>query len=108
MPVVTRLMSFLGDRWQEEQRDAALFHEFDCPGPVQAGRVSRCSCPCPAQILDRVATDRRIVRDCEQRIRREQDRGLCWSVESVRAFQVMKAFALPYELHPGWQESWRP
>lgn len=108
MPVVTSLMSFLQDRWDEEQRDAALFHELDCPGPPRTGRVSHCCCPCPAQILDRLTTHRRIVRDCEQRIRREQNQGLHGSVDSSRAFRIMKAFALPYELHPGWQDTWYP
>ncbi|MBQ0850549.1 hypothetical protein J8N05_20470 [Streptomyces sp. BH-SS-21] len=108
MPVVTSLMSFLQDRWDEEQRDAALFHELDCPDPPQAGHVSHCWCPCPAQILGRLALHRRIVWDCEQRIRREQSRGVHWSVDSGRAFQIMKALALPYELHPAWQDTWHP
>ncbi|WP_413755088.1 DUF6221 family protein [Streptomyces sp. MMBL 11-3] len=108
MPVVARLMSFLQDRWDEERRDAALFHELDCCDPPRTGRVSSCHCPYPAHILGQLASHQRIVRDCEQRIRREQKQGPYCSPTAIRAFQAMKAFALPYELHPDWQDTWLP
>ncbi|MEW2571873.1 hypothetical protein [Streptomyces sp. NPDC047070] len=108
MPAVASLMLFLQDRWDEEQRDTALFHELGCPDPPRAGHVSCCWCPCPVEMLDRLAAHRRIVRDCEQRIRREQRHGVHWSVDAGHAFQLMKAFALPYELHPAWHDTWYP
>ncbi|MEW2571866.1 hypothetical protein [Streptomyces sp. NPDC047070] len=107
MPVVTSLMSFLRNRWGEEQRDAALFHELDCPDPPRTGHVSYC-CSCPARICDRLVTYRRIVRDCEQCVRREEKQGMDWSSDAARAFEIMKAFALPYELYPDWRDTWLP
>lgn len=41
-------------------------------------------------------------------VRREQQAGQGWPLESVPAFQTIKALALPFELHPAWQDSWYP
>ncbi|MFI6564073.1 hypothetical protein [Streptomyces sp. NPDC050534] len=64
--------------------------------------------PVPRQIRSRIAIYRRIVQRCRQRIRREPEAGVCWPRESIVAFQVMKALALPLELHPAWQGIWHP
>ncbi|MFE6485404.1 DUF6221 family protein [Streptomyces sp. NPDC057757] len=106
MDTVTDLASFIHDRLDEEEREAALFHELDCPVPPSTGHISRCGCPCPARILNRVAIHRQILQHCEQRIKHEQEKGLCWPLDSILAFQTMKAFALPFELHPAWRDSW--
>ncbi|UIX34221.1 DUF6221 family protein [Streptomyces sp. GQFP] len=107
MDTVTDLASFVHDRLDEEERDAALFHELDCPNSHRTGRIS-CSCPCPDRILDRAATRRDLLRRCEQRIRREAEGDLRWSRDSILAFQTMKALALPFELHPTWRDNWYP
>ncbi|MEU5323993.1 DUF6221 family protein [Streptomyces sp. NPDC021056] len=101
MDTATDLASFVHDRLDEEERDAALFHELDCPG-----RVS-CSCPCPARLRDQIAIHRQNLRHCEQRIKRGQEE-LCWPLDSFFAFETMKALALPYELHPDWRDNWYP
>ncbi|MEV0937631.1 DUF6221 family protein [Streptomyces phaeochromogenes] len=108
MNLVADLVSFLHGRWDEEERDADLFHELDCPASPEARRTGRCGCPCPAQMYDRTAVQRRILDRCEQRIRHEQEQGLCWPLDSVLAFQSMKALALPYDLHPSWRDIWYP
>jgi hypothetical protein len=108
MDTVAELASFVHARLDEEERDAALFHELDCPVSDTAGRISRCGCPCPARILERIALHREAVRGCERRIKHEQAKGLCWPLDSILAFQIMKAFALPFELHPAWRENWYP
>lgn len=107
METVTDLALFLHERWDEEERDAALFHELDCPDPHKTGRV-RCGCPCPARLLDQIATHRVLLRRCEQRIKREREEDLCWPLDSILAFQTMKALALPFELHPDWRDNWYP
>ncbi|MFG2795011.1 hypothetical protein [Streptomyces sp. NPDC048419] len=48
---------------------------------------------------------RRILRDRQQRISQEQA-GSCWPLESILAFQTMKILALPFELHPAFQDHW--
>jgi hypothetical protein len=106
MMTVTALASFLRDRWDEEECDAALFHELDCPG--QGGDPRRiCRCPCPARLLERIAANRQNLKDCEDCIEREQQAS-CWPLDSTLAFQSMKALVLPYELHPAWQDKWYP
>ncbi|MGW3135012.1 DUF6221 family protein [Streptomyces sp. NPDC001139] len=108
MGIVTDLADFLRARWDEEEADSALFHELDCPGE-QAGATGRaCCCPCPAQIRERIATYRRILADCEQRIAVEEAQGVCWPLQSILAFKSMQALALSFELHAAWQESWYP
>ncbi|MGW2835903.1 DUF6221 family protein [Streptomyces sp. NPDC001286] len=108
MGTVTDLADFLGARWDEAETDSALFHELDCPGPgMGQTEGGSCACPCPAQIHARITTHRRILAICDQHIRDEQHYR-CWPVESMRAFAVMKALALPYELHPAWQDHWYP
>jgi hypothetical protein len=102
------LTSFLNNRWDEEERDADLFHELDCPTSSPARRAGRCGCPCPAQILHRTGTHRAILSHCLRRMKREQEQGLCWPLDSILAFQSMKALALPFELHPSWQDGWYP
>ncbi|MGW1564201.1 hypothetical protein ACWCQ1_48315 [Streptomyces sp. NPDC002144] len=48
-----------------------------------------------------------VLADCEQRMRREQEQ--CgWPLDSVVALAAMKALALPFELHPAWQDDWHP
>ncbi|MGA5454876.1 DUF6221 family protein [Streptomyces umbrinus] len=108
MNTVADLVSFLHDRWGEDERDADLFHELGCPASLETRRAARCGCPCPAQILDRIAVHRRILIRCEHRMRHEQEQGPCWPLDSVLAFQSMKALALPYELHPAWRDDWYP
>ncbi|WP_328687596.1 DUF6221 family protein [Streptomyces phaeochromogenes] len=108
MNTVADLASFLRGRWGEEERDADLFHELDCPVSPEARRAGGCGCPCPARILDRTAVQRRILDRCERRMRHEQKEGPCWPLDSVLAFQSMKALALPYELHPSWRDIWYP
>ena len=108
MNTVADLASFLHDRWDEEERDADLFHEPDCPVSPEAQWAGRCGCPCTTQILDHTAVQRRILIRCEQRMRHEQEQGPCWPLDSVLAFQSMKALALPYELHPSWRDTWHP
>ncbi|MFJ9541335.1 DUF6221 family protein [Streptomyces sp. NPDC101225] len=107
-----RLAAFLNARWEEEERDSQIFHELDCPAATRPtrgpGRARPCGCPVPALIRRRIAAHRRILRDCEQRIQEEQESGLCWPRRSTFAFQTMKALALPYELHPAWQDIWYP
>ncbi|WP_327722265.1 hypothetical protein OG381_47965 [Streptomyces sp. NBC_00490] len=39
---------------------------------------------------------------------REQDLGPHRPWDSLLAFQSMKALALPYELHPAWNDNWYP
>ncbi|MGW7645243.1 hypothetical protein [Streptomyces bobili] len=105
MDTATELASFVHARLDEEGRDAILFHELDCPVSHTAGRISRCGCPCPARILARIAIHREVIRGCQQRIKHEQEKGLCWPLYSILAFQIMKAFALPFELHPAWRDN---
>ncbi|MFD4555066.1 DUF6221 family protein [Streptomyces sp. NPDC058469] len=106
MGVLTDLASFLHDRWDEEEHDTALFHELD--RPIQDGDTRRvCRCPCPARLLERIATDRHILKDCQQRTERERQ-AAGWPVDSTLAFQTMKALALPFELHPDWRDNWYP
>ena len=76
MNLVADLASFLHDRWDEEERDADLFHELDCPASLEARRTGRCGCPCPARLYGRIAVQRRILDRCEQRIRQEEEQGL--------------------------------
>ncbi|MFR0354133.1 DUF6221 family protein [Streptomyces sediminimaris] len=106
MGIEIELSDFLRARWGEEEHDSMLFHEFTCPVPNLGAPT--CSCPCPAKIRERIATQQRILARCEQRIRHEQEEGVCWPLESAIAFQTMKALALPFELHPAWQDSWYP
>ncbi|MGW2835773.1 DUF6221 family protein, partial [Streptomyces sp. NPDC001286] len=95
-------------RWDEAETDSALFHELDCPGPgMGQTEGGSCACPCPAQIHARITTHRRILADCEQRMAR-QAQDACWPRQSILAFQAMQALALPYELHPAWQDNWYP
>ncbi|MFI1409851.1 DUF6221 family protein [Streptomyces sp. NPDC020707] len=110
MGIVSDLTHFLDDRYDEEQRDTVLFHEFGCLVPLQTarGRPCPCPCPCPAEMLDQIAVNRRILRNCEHQIWHEQDAGPRWPLESTLAFTTMKAFALPYELHPAWRDIWYP
>ncbi|MGW3118519.1 DUF6221 family protein [Streptomyces sp. NPDC001107] len=108
MGIITDLAVFLRARWDEEEDGSVLFHEFTCPVPQQTRQDCRCSCPCPTQIRTRISTHRRILTGCEQRIRREHEAGPCWPLESILAFQGMKALALPFELHPDFQDSWYP
>lgn len=102
------LASFLNDRWDEEERDCELFHELGCPATEPDRPVRSCTCPCPAHIRRRIAVHRRLLQDCERRIRQEQQAGLCWPMESILAFQTMKALALPFELHQAWRDAWYP
>lgn len=44
MDTVTDLASFFHDRLDDEERDAALFHEPGCPDSHETGRIS-CWCP---------------------------------------------------------------
>ncbi|MFJ9729576.1 DUF6221 family protein [Streptomyces sp. NPDC101209] len=107
MGIASDLASFLRARWDEEVADSALFHELDCPAQ-EAGAAGRaCCCPCPARIRARIASQRRILADCEQRIARDRGQG-CWPLESILAFKAMQALALPFELHPAWQDNWYP
>ncbi|WP_458248303.1 DUF6221 family protein [Streptomyces sp. MAI_2237] len=110
MGIVSDLAAFLRARWDEEEEAALLLHELDCLA-LQAGPHTTCSCPCPAGIRAHLATQRRILDDCVQRVQRvqrERAAGPCWPVDSILAFTVMKAFALPFELHPAWQGIWYP
>lgn len=107
MDTIADLVSFFHDRLDEETRDAALFHELDCPVSHTTGR-GRCCCPCPARLLDQLATFRILFQRCEQRIRNEAEGDVCWPLDSILAFQTMKALALPFELHPAWQDNWYP
>ncbi|MGW3653536.1 DUF6221 family protein [Streptomyces sp. NPDC000878] len=107
MDTLTDLVSFFHDRLDEETRDAALFHELDCPDSHRTGHVS-CACPCPARILDRIDTLRVLFRRCEQRIKQEAEGGPCWPLDSILAFASMKALAQPFELHPDWRDNWYP
>ncbi|MFJ9729324.1 DUF6221 family protein [Streptomyces sp. NPDC101209] len=105
---VSDLAVFLRTRWDEEEDASTLFHELNCPIPQATASAGACSCPCPAEIRARLAVQRRILADCERRIQREREAGPCWPVDSIVAFTVMKAFALPFELHPAWQDRWYP
>ena len=96
------LIGFVVSRLAEEAQSAALFHELDCAGPA------RCRCPVPRQICARVAITRGIVGACEQRLLRGDVHGPGWPPGPLSAWKVLGAFALPYELHPSWQERWRP
>jgi hypothetical protein len=75
------------------------------PGLAERARWSL-HIPVPRQIRCRIAIHGRIVRHGRQRIRGEREAGVCWPRESIVAFQVMKALALPLELHPAWQDIW--
>ncbi|PWI12966.1 hypothetical protein DI272_01550 [Streptomyces sp. Act143] len=108
MGIVTDLSDFLLARWGEEEDVSVLFHEDACPASRQSGGGQACACACPALIRERIATYRRILADCEQRIRSEQQQGVVWPLESALAYQTMKAFALPFEMHPAFQERWYP
>jgi hypothetical protein len=95
---ITDLSEFLQARLDEDEGDAALFHEFTCPAR------GFCRCLVPRQILDHVAIRRRIVRGSERRLRSHDPRPATVST----AWQTLGAFALPYEQHPRWREYWRP
>ena len=108
MSTVRDLADFLRGRWNEEEDACTLFHELNCPVFKPASPGGARSCPYPAEIRARLATQRRILADCEKRIQRERKAGPCWPVESIVAFTAMKAFALPFELHPAWEDQWYP
>ncbi|WP_234476123.1 DUF6221 family protein [Streptomyces sp. MBT65] len=74
---------------------------------TRRGASAAAADPCPARILDRIATLRILLRRCEQRIKRGQEVDV-WSLDSILAFQSMKALALPFELHPDWRDNWYP
>ncbi|MCI3246478.1 MULTISPECIES: DUF6221 family protein, partial [Streptomyces] len=105
MTAVADLASFLNARWDEAERESELFHEPDCPTHLLNGHHGSCACLYPAQIRERTASHRRILHDCLQRISHEQASS-CWPMESILAFQAMKALALPFELHPAFQDTW--
>ncbi|MFD8391074.1 DUF6221 family protein [Streptomyces sp. NPDC059680] len=62
----------------------------------------------PARIRERIAIQRRILADCERRIRNERYTHPSWPLDSILAFEAMKTLGLPFELHPAWQDSWHP
>lgn len=106
MGIVADLVSFLRGRWDEEEGDTALFHELDCAAQAD-GRAVVCPCLCPYEVSRRLAVNRQILIALEERIAREEREG-GWPLDSTLAFASMKALALPFELHPAWQDTWYP
>ncbi|GAA3784733.1 hypothetical protein GCM10022403_019290 [Streptomyces coacervatus] len=102
------LVGFLHARLDEDAHDAHLFHELACPCSVTPMRSAGCACPCPASLLAAVRVSEGILRRYEQQLERERQCGLVWPLESSLVFAVLKAMALPYELHPAWRDSWYP
>jgi hypothetical protein len=104
------LVGFIFARLDEDEKAAALFHELTCPALdllVSYGRLSMwCPCPVPRQILDRVQAARDVVGTCERQLLSE-DTGGPGPLMTATKIQL-GAIALRYELHPHWQEHWRP
>ena len=108
------LIAFVGARLAETASQAELFHELACAavasgelGP-RAAVPGGCGCPVPRQILDRALVLRSVLDDCEQRIRCQDPRDPKWPLDPVFAEQALRALALPFELHPEWQDAWLP
>ncbi|MCQ4211339.1 DUF6221 family protein [Streptomyces longispororuber] len=103
---INYLVGFLHARLDDDERDARLFHELDCP--VRTALAPRaCWCPCPGQLLGHVDINRSLVARHMERLERERiTQG--WPSESIRAFECLKAMALAYELHPDWPDTWYP
>ena len=113
---VAAIADFIRDRFDEEERDAGLFHELGCPIPKNrdypfsqpADERGRCECPTPIQLLDLIESRRQIVRDCEQQTLQLDPQSPDWLLLMLYVRQALGALALPYELHPDWREEWRP
>jgi len=109
---VSDLTGFVRYCLDEDERDAALFHEFTCPADEQEARDGFqgmwCHCPVPARILARVQVTRDIVADCERQLRVPGSGAAGVLPATAGARKVLGAVALDYELSPRWQEQWRP
>ncbi|WP_331732006.1 DUF6221 family protein [Streptomyces sp. NBC_00989] len=108
------LITFVRARLAETASQAELFHELVCPAVASGEPGARtavlegCVCPVPRQILDRVRALRSVLGDCEQRIRCQDPQDPKWPLDPVFAAQTLRALALPFELHPQWQDAWLP
>jgi hypothetical protein len=108
------LIAFVGARLAETAAQAELFHELDCaavapgePGPRTAV-LEGCACPVPRGILGRTLALRSVLDGCEQRIRCQGPRDRKWPLDPGFVEQTLRALALPFELHPQWQDAWLP
>jgi len=113
-PSTDELIAFVGARLAETAAQAELFHELACtavasgePGPRTAV-LEGCACPVPRQMLDRTLALRSELDECERRIRREDPEDPKWPLDPFFAEQTLRALALPFELHPQWQDAWLP
>jgi hypothetical protein len=59
-------------------------------------------------LLGQVAVNRQTVQCCEQQLCYPGPHTLAWPRSIIAAQQILGALALPYKLHPAWQEAWRP
>lgn len=102
-PSTDELIAFVGARLAETAVQAELFHELACTAVLEG-----CDCSVPRQMLDRALVLRSVLDDCEQRIRCQDARDPKWPLGPVFAEQALRALALPFELHPQWQDAWLP
>jgi hypothetical protein len=111
--VPAAIAAFIRARLDDEERDAALFHELDCPIPADplirpTAERAWCRCPCPRRLLEHIETRRRIVCDCEQRIHHCDPYALDRPEQMAFARQSLAALTLAYEHDSRWREEWRP
>lgn len=110
------ITGFLRARLDEEEQAAELFHELTClagvnspdPQARAARRYLQCECECPRRLLEQIAAKRQLLQRHEQQLCYSGRRVSDWPWSMISAQQVLGALALPYELHPGWEEAWRP
>lgn len=110
------ITGFLRARLDEEEQSAQLFHELTCPAGVSsddpqvraAARYLGCDCECPWRLLGQITVKRQIVQCHEQQLCYCGPQAPDWPWSMISAQQILGALALPYELHPDWQEAWRP
>jgi|SRR5450756_191159 len=110
------ITGFLQARLDEEEQSAELFHELACPAGAcsddpqvrAAARYLWCDCECPRRLLEQIAVKRQIMHCHEQQLCYSGPPAPDWLCGMISVRQVLGALALPYELHPAWQEAWRP
>ncbi|MFI5868213.1 DUF6221 family protein [Streptomyces sp. NPDC051546] len=112
---IADLIAFVRARLADTERQADLFHELTCTDLAVTGAQAcpgvgplSCRCPAPARLTDTAEALRRSVDACEQRIRRVSLQDPGGLLDALGAEQVLRALALPFELHPGWCPRWYP
>jgi hypothetical protein len=122
------LIAFLRARLDEDEQAAQYVLSFEADGFTweyqwarfgrHRGRVTRSSfepgAPSPRRVLAEVEAKRRIVDECERKIRRMRLRvdqngdDIMSPGMAYLSTTILGPLALPYAEHPDYREEWRP